>query len=381
MENIKCKLCGRSFRRITNTHLWKEHQITMEEYKTKFPDASIDAPGLAESRVNHLRGKTYEEVYGEDKASELKQSRKDSAIEQMQDPEQITTRKEKCGYTPSEEQRSANSSSHHVHGGYTYRQRALDHYGMECARCGKTSENSDDFHVHHIDHVNVPSELGNHELDNLMVLCKSCHVKLHNATRRNTKEWVGVSAIEKGVHQIFRGLKEMGLDLNDPNFTDTPKRVARAFMEIFQGVGQTEEKVKEILSTSFPSEFDQMVIAKDVIAHSMCPHHLLPVEYKIQVGYIPGVDGEVIGISKLSRLVELLAQRPVLQEQFVDDVTKALMTIKGVRGAICIAEGRHFCMIMRGIKKPTATTVTSSIKGLFAEDPYAKSEFVQLIQM
>lgn len=377
-NTIKCAICGNSFLRITNTHLWKQHQMTMQEYKEKFPNEPIDAPQLASSRVAHMRNKTYEEQYRNEKGSELKQIRSVAALNQMKEQAQIDIRKEKCGYEHSTEQKIRNSEAHTQHGGFSYRKKALEYYGLECGRCGFNSDDSDNFIVHHDDLNAFPSELGNHDIDNLTVLCRPCHANIHNQIKGLITGFVGMPSIEKGVHYIFKGLKEMGLNLNDPNFTDTPKRVARAYMEIFKGIGETEIKVKEILKTAFPSNYDQMIIGKDIIAYSMCPHHLLPVEYKVHVGYIPSENGQVIGISKLSRIVDLFARRPVLQEQFVEDVTSALMSIKGVRGAGCVAYGRHFCMIMRGVKQSNSETITSSVKGVFLDDLDTRMEWVRV---
>ena len=99
---ICCELCNKKFRRITNTHLFKDHQITLEDYQLLFPDSPIDAPGLAKRRVQHLRNKTYIEVYGEEKARGLIEKRSIDAINQMDDEEQIIIRKEKCGYKISQ---------------------------------------------------------------------------------------------------------------------------------------------------------------------------------------------------------------------------------------------------------------------------------------
>lgn len=189
--------------------------------------------------------------------------------------------------------------------------------------------------------------------------------------------------IEAGMHLILLGLQQrFGLDIDDPNFADTPKRVSRMYDEIFSGVKDTEEQVKTILASSFPSNYDQMILVRDIETFSMCPHHFLPVHYHISVAYIPAGDakgsGKVLGISKLARLVEILAKRPVLQEQLTDDITRYLMTLKGCRGAACIVKGTHYCMVMRGVKKPTATTITSSLKGVFLDKPEARQEFLEL---
>lgn len=245
MEKIKCELCGKKFKRITNTHLFKEHQITMEDYKTLFPDSPIDAPGLADMRVDHLRNKTYIEIYGKEEGNRLIEIRKKDALIQMKDPEQLQIRKEKCGYEITQKQKDLISQANTVHGQFSYRRRALEFYGLECQRCGYSSEDESDFHVHHKDCVNIGTELANHDLDNLQVFCKKCHAILHNELSQVAGRFVGLDNVERGIHYIFKGLKQnLGLDLTDPNFTDTPKRVARAYYEIFGGIQNTEDQVR-----------------------------------------------------------------------------------------------------------------------------------------
>lgn len=332
---VRCRLCGGKFLRITNTHLWKHHGITMEEYKQKFPNAPINA---------------------------------------------------KCGYETTEEHRENLRNVQTVHGGHNYRKRALEYYGLECARCGKTTENPKDFVVHHKDCSNVSSELTDHSLENLSVLCKTCYAKLHNELNDQASKFVGLSSVEKGVHYIFKGLRdELGLDLTDENFKDTPKRIARAYAEIFSGVKNTQQQVDDILNSAFPAENDQLILVRGIEVFSMCPHHLLPVSYRIHAGYIPSVDeGKVIGISKLSRLAEILSKRPVLQEQLVEDVAKNLMRLPGCLGAACVVEGVHYCMVMRGVNQPHAKTITSSLKGVFLQEsgqgPAARNELMRLIE-
>ncbi len=378
---IECKICGKKFIRITNTHLWKEHKITIEEYKQKYPNALLDAKGLAKSRVTHLSDKSYEEIYGEEKALILREKRSKAAIAQMKDPLQIKIREETT-HDVAEITKERLSLSHTKHGYSTYRKRALSYYGLECERCGYTSENPADFIAHHRDLNNIPGELGNHAVENLMVLCKSCHGKLHNELSEGIKRFTGIKSVEKGVHYILKGLKDdFGLDLYDENFKDTPKRVARAYAEIFSGIKDTDKQVKEILNTAFPCEFDEMIISKNVEVFSMCPHHLLPVHYKISVGYITTPQlGKVIGISKLARLVEILAKRPVLQEKLTMDITKALMSLEGCRGAACIVDGQHYCMIMRGAKQSQSHTMTSSMVGAFFTSSAARMEFTALLR-
>lgn len=188
----------------------------------------------------------------------------------------------------------------------------------------------------------------------------------------------GVEVIEYGMSCILEGLqREFGLKIKDQHFVDTPKRVARAYMEIFEGIKNTNKQVEEILSTAFTSNMDEMIVVKDIQVFSMCPHHFLPVEYNIAIAYIP--DGYILGISKLSRLVEVLAKRPVVQEQLTEEITKYLMTIKA-KGAAARVEGQHFCMRMRGVKKPDAIVITTSVTGAFRDDPSTRGEFLNYTQ-
>lgn len=192
-------------------------------------------------------------------------------------------------------------------------------------------------------------------------------------------EDLGQHHIAFGVSQILRGLHEAyGLDVEDPNFVGTPARVARAYKEIFGGLRGTEEQVQDLLSTAFPCSSSEMVIQTDIRVFSMCPHHLLPVDYNMAIAYIPKKGARVLGLSKLSRLAEILARRPVLQEQLVADITDSLLSMEGCAGAACYAEGMHFCMAMRGAHQPNARTITSSMRGVFYDDDGARQEFLSL---
>lgn len=187
-----------------------------------------------------------------------------------------------------------------------------------------------------------------------------------------------INLIEKGMTLILKGLeKEFGLNINNENFKGTPKRVARAYYEIFEGIN-SEDELHNIAETSFPSEYGGMIIAKDIECFSMCPHHFLPVEYIVNVGYIP--DKKTVGLSKLSRIVELLAKRPELQEMFTEDISKTLERELKPKGIIVQVKGRHMCMAMRGVKQRNCWTLTSNITGVFKTDPTVKEEFALMIK-
>ncbi len=183
--------------------------------------------------------------------------------------------------------------------------------------------------------------------------------------------------IMKGMTLILEGLnEEFGLDITNENFRETPKRVARAYYEIFKGIN-AEQELKDICNKTFPSGYDGMVIGKDIKVFSMCPHHFLPVEYVVNVGYIP--HKKTIGISKLSRVVDLLAKKPELQEMFTKQISNVLKKELNPKGVIVQVKGRHFCMAMRGVKQVDSWTLTSSIEGAFKR-PEVREEFMLLIK-
>jgi len=354
--------------------------MTMKEYQEKYPLASIETEELSHKRGLKTKGKTYEEIYGEEAGQTLRVKRRDSALKQMKDLKQIERRKETSSRPKTKEhikKMTDTKREKYSKPWNTYRRRALEHYEHLCERCGNEFP-EESLVVHHRDLNNVASELGNHQISNLMVLCKSCHGKLHNEISKLSYGFVGLSKVEKGMNLMLQGLRdEYGLDLNSEHFKDTPKRVARAYAEIFEGVKNTKEKIDRILSTAFTSDTNQMIVVSGINVFSMCPHHFLPVEYFVSVGYIP--NGKVLGISKLPRLVELLAKRPVIQEDITTEIAQALMSIGSLGAAVSI-EGKHLCMGMRGVKRPESVAHTSSMMGSFMEEHSTRSEFFDIIK-
>lgn len=180
--------------------------------------------------------------------------------------------------------------------------------------------------------------------------------------------------IKEGAKAIISALK---INLEDPNFKDTPDRIARMYAELLEGsFPEAKEELNKLLSVTFPCDYDEMVVVRDIKCWGMCPHHFLPVSYNIHIAYLP--DKKVIGISKIPRMAVLLAKRPVLQEQLTKDITEKLSSILSPKGAAVVIIGQHLCMKIRGAKQDISSVVTSSVIGVFRDDPSVKSEFLKL---
>jgi GTP cyclohydrolase I len=167
----------------------------------------------------------------------------------------------------------------------------------------------------------------------------------------------------------------IGEDPDRDGLEDTPGRVARSYAEIFAGLHQDPA---ELLATTFDIDHSELVLVKDIPFYSTCEHHLVPFHGQAHVGYIPGEDGKVTGLSKLARLVDLYAKRPQVQERLTTQIVEALEEHLSPRGAIVVVECEHLCMSMRGVRKPGATTTTSAVRGQL-RDPATRAEAMSLI--
>ena len=171
-------------------------------------------------------------------------------------------------------------------------------------------------------------------------------------------------------------LLAVGEDPDRPGLKETPARVARAYAETFAGLWQDPG---DILATTFDEDHDELVLVKDIPMYSTCEHHLVPFHGVAHIGYIPGLDGRVTGLSKLARLVEVYARRPQVQERMTSQIADALAGVLKPRGVIVVIEAEHLCMAMRGVRKPGSSTVTSAVRGIFRENPATRSEAMSLV--
>jgi GTP cyclohydrolase I len=179
--------------------------------------------------------------------------------------------------------------------------------------------------------------------------------------------------IEDLVHQL---LDAIGEDVNREGLRDTPRRVANMYAELFEGLNADPG---EHLRVTFEATHHEMVIVRDIPFTSLCEHHLLPFVGVAHVGYIPGPDGRVTGLSKLARLVEGYARRLQVQERLTTDIVEAIERELRPTGSIVVIEAEHSCMSMRGVKKPGSSTVTSAVRGIFQSNPSTRAEALQYI--
>lgn len=178
--------------------------------------------------------------------------------------------------------------------------------------------------------------------------------------------------IKEGVRLILEGIGE---DTKREGLVETPDRIARMCEEIFGGIGAD---AGEHLDKKFTATNNNMVLEKDITFYSVCEHHLLPFYGKAHVAYIP--NGKVAGLSKLARTVEVFARRPQIQENMTAEIADAIEKYLKPKGVMVFIEAEHMCMSMRGVQKPGTKTVTSVVRGAFAEDYMLQQTFLQMIR-
>lgn len=179
--------------------------------------------------------------------------------------------------------------------------------------------------------------------------------------------------IERAVREI---LLAVGEDPDRDGLRDTPGRVARAMTEQFGGLLLAPG---DVLTTVFDADHEEMVLVRDIELYSTCEHHLVPFFGQAHVGYIPNEKGQITGLSKLARLVDVYARRPQVQERMTSQIADAMMEILEPRGVIVIIEAEHLCMSMRGVRKPGAKTVTSAVRGSFLSSETTRLEAMSLL--
>ena len=181
---------------------------------------------------------------------------------------------------------------------------------------------------------------------------------------------IDTDRIERAVTEI---LLAIGEDPAREGLQETPRRIAQAYAYLFSGLSCDPAAA---IDASFHEEYDGMVVLKDIQFFSMCEHHLLPFWGMAHVGYLP--SGEIVGASKLARVIDSLAKRPQLQERLTDDAAATIAKVIKPRGVAVVVEAEHMCIAMRGIQKPGSRMITSAMRGSFLSDPRTRNEFMAI---
>lgn len=183
------------------------------------------------------------------------------------------------------------------------------------------------------------------------------------------------AAIEETVRHL---LTLIGEDPNRPGLKETPKRVAKMYATIFEGINFSNKEIGQMFTKCFDSGSEDLVVAKDITMYSCCEHHIIPFFGKVHIGYIP--RGKVLGLSKLARITKMCARRLQLQEKLGEDIAEAVMEATGSPDvAVIINNTRHLCVSMRGVEDDSFTTTTSCLKGEFRTDNELRQELMGLI--
>jgi len=209
---------------------------------------------------------------------------------------------------------------------------------------------------------------------------KYSHIPFFALVLKEDNEWVSfpwerMTKDNGPVDNVRRLLEYIGEDPKREGLVETPKRVIRSYETLFGGYKQKPEDVLKIFEDGACNE---MVLLKDVEFTSFCEHHILPFFGKAHIAYIP--DGRVIGISKLARILEIYARRLQIQERIGQQITDCLMKFLKPKGAACVLEAQHACMVCRGVQKQNSVMMTSSLTGVFLEHVQTRSEFFSMIK-
>lgn len=171
-------------------------------------------------------------------------------------------------------------------------------------------------------------------------------------------------------------LASIGEDPAREGLRRTPERVARMYAELTEGYHV--DPVRLVNDAIFNVGYDEMVVLRDIDYSSLCEHHMLPFLGRAHVAYVP--RGQVIGLSKIPRIVEMFAKRLQVQERMTSQIADFLCEILNPQGVGVVVEGQHMCSMIRGVRKPNSTMITSAMRGIFKSDPRTRQEFMALIR-
>ncbi len=204
---------------------------------------------------------------------------------------------------------------------------------------------------------------------------------MHNVIKRGTTDPLLSGKRRPSSEEVEAAIRTLllwvGENPNREGLLDTPRRVAKAYRELFIGYSKS---VKEILSTVFEevSGYNESIIVKDISFYSHCEHHMIPIVGRAHIGYLP--DKKVVGLSKIARVVDVFSRRLQTQEAMTAQVAHAIEEYLEPRGVAVLIEAEHMCMAMRGIQRQGATTITTSFHGCYEKDQAIQAHFMTMVQ-
>ena len=382
---MTCLICQKEGFKNLAGHL-STHELTVEEYRKK---TNYEGPIIVPSHARMMaalsndlwknsetREKRTEGVR-QSYTPELRQLRSEDALEAWNNPEIREKQIEaiKMSWEDPEVQKRRKEAMKEY---YTTLKRTplnelriklYERAGSKCEGCEITEEDhlkqfGRGLSLHHKNYDKLVPDL-----EDVLLFCNRCHTTLHGDGRFKER----FPAVARAIGDLLFALK---VDLEDENYANTPYRVARYFLEHFMAPGEFEEKLESFREAVFPSEYGGMVILRDIPAYGICPHHLLPIIYDVDVAYIPTTS--TIGLSKLARITDTCLKMPLLQETATTLLADSLSDILNTPSVGVFVRGKHQCMSVRGVKQRNAVTTTSSLLGEFFNDAKARAEFLSL---
>ena len=375
-ENLVCLICNYEGP-ILAGHL-KKHKITPSEYKERF---GVDRVVTAEYARMMQHASSIKPSSNEARAVGLKRSytpglrkeRSDAAKKQFEDPEQrrvrSVTQKGKVVSKETKEKLRMSRLSPFGKGWYEVKKLVHERSQGKCELCGISEEEliSSGKRRLFLHEKNYNKAIPDPE--DCILCCSSCHPGQHEFLKGNLHQ--------KIAHAVIGLIKAAGLDPLDENLIETPRRFASVLMEL-SGIGNnTDLEMEEFCNSIFPHEGNGLIAARSMLAYSLCPHHLLPVTYRVHLTYLP--QGYAVGLSKLSRMVDLLARKLQLQETYTATLADAVVQYLKTPDVGVIVVGKHDCMRIRGVKDESVEIIVSEMRGDFREDSVLRAEFLQLI--
>lgn len=358
-EELVCLLCGEGGFKNLIGHVYSKHRMNSAQYKE---ETGYDGPMIDPHHARFMAIKS--NALWDDPV--VRQNRVDGIVESYQDEERAL--REERRITTSHDWAIQGSKKRNAFS--KLRDDLNERAGFKCEDCGVSEELHFEKTGRCLDlhHLNYDKYLPT--LDDVQLLCQTCHHKFHSVNQTRDQQF---PKIAKAVGNLLTSLK---VDLKDENYIETPARSAAFLQTHFISRDEFEENIEGFKKSVFPSEYNNMIIQFPIMAYGMCPHHLLPVIYKVAIGYIP--EEHTIGLSKISRIAQLCMKPPMLQETATTFLADALQDILRTKHVAVVVGGKHLCMIVRGIKDPNTVTMTSTMRGAFMEEASTRSEFYAL---